>query len=751
MTVRVLPQDVVSLIHHVQLNQHGWWRKGVGQVLSGILWKAGRALSVTQIRQTLADQLGVSMLADEVQSCLSEMQIAGTVSEIKAGEFRLSEQSTRELTKQSDEGAIEISQAKAFFSAELARQCGLTIEPNGAWQAFIQELTLAVRQTGANTFNLLTGEKIERREEWLVGFVQHFGAENIVGLKAVVAAFFSAANPLGKQYVLRLLTAYFFVEATQLNRRTIESIDAKRSKRKLRLYLDTNFIFSVLGLHDNPADDAALSLLELAKSARQYIDIKFIVAPHTLDETQRTVFGCLEAAKRVQVSRVLQVAASSAPLPGAVRKFFNAANSAGVALSADDFFGPYVRNLKTVLHRKGIDVDEDIDISKYRLDQRVIDDVLWLNAREQSRTSGHQKSYEAIEHDVILWYAVNDRRPQHTESPFDAESWVVTIDTRLAAFDKSKTPSHSGVPTALFPSSLAQLMQFWVPRSDQLETTLLDSLKLPLFFKEFDREDERVTMRILGAMSRFGDVDDLGVETVRELLVNDALRRRIEVGATGTEDEVFALVQEEIVQRHKALLEKLAEVSKQAGSLSSETMEASEARKLAENRADDEKSARRAAELRVVEERDMRVAAELRAKQDESARHVATVALAEKEAELVRIKLARSKSNFLWRFCFGVPATIVVACVLVGRFWPTAPIESVSQYWPQLGYAAISLIIALGGAWRAIVYVEAHPELGTWWIARRVKGISLLAIPFFGNGVLPGFVGDFIKKMLGIS
>lgn len=751
MTVQELPQEVVSLVHHVHLNQQGWWRKGVVQVLAGLLWKAALPLTAAQVRQALSDQLNVSMPLDEVQSSLSAMHKAGTVSEVRTGEYRLSEQSARELTKQAGDGEAEFARAKAYFCADVLSRCGAVLDSEVAWTAFVEEVTVAVRQTGANTFNLLTGEQIERREDWLVGFVQRFGSEHIQCLKAVVASFFSAGNPDGKQYVLRLLTAYFFVESTQLSRRTIESIDAKRNKRKLKLYLDTNFLFSVLGLHDNPADDAALSLLELAKAARSYIDIRFVVAPHTLDETQRTVHACLEATKRIQVSRALQSAATSAPLPSAVRKFFNAAKSAGSALSAEDFFGPYASNLKTVLQRKGIEVDNNVDVSKYRVDDRVVNDLLWQNEREQARTDGRQKSYEAIEHDVILWYAVNDQRPKHTESPFDAEAWVVTVDTRLAAFDKRKTPKHMGVPTALLPSNLAQLIQFWVPRSDQLEATLLDSLKLPLFFREFDHEDERVTMRILSALSRFGDVDDLGVETVREILVNDALRHRIEAGATATDDEVFALVQEEVVQSNKALAEKLAEASRQVGSLSGEATQEARARKVAEERAAQEEVARKAAEIRAREEEVKRKEAEVKAAQEEAAHVAAADELAKSQAQLAQLALAKVKSQFIWRYCAGVPALAAGAYFAIGRYWTVPPVDTIAQYWPQLGSAIAGAGIVFFGAWRAVRFIETHTELGDWWVAKRVRGAALLGISFFGSGVLPGFAGDLIKKLLGIS
>src|SRR5690606_5988133 len=41
MAKRTLPPEVVSLIHHVELNENGWWKKAVGQIVKGLLLKLG--------------------------------------------------------------------------------------------------------------------------------------------------------------------------------------------------------------------------------------------------------------------------------------------------------------------------------------------------------------------------------------------------------------------------------------------------------------------------------------------------------------------------------------------------------------------------------------------------------------------------------------------------------------------------------------------------------------------------------------
>ena len=65
------------------------------------------------------------------------------------------------------------------------------------------------------------------------------------------------------------------MEATKISKKTLEAIEKSQSKKpKFRLFLDTNFLFSVLGLHENPADSAAATLLTLSKSLKDTIGLR---------------------------------------------------------------------------------------------------------------------------------------------------------------------------------------------------------------------------------------------------------------------------------------------------------------------------------------------------------------------------------------------------------------------------------------------------------------------------------------------
>ncbi|MNC18549.1 hypothetical protein D3C75_664530 [compost metagenome] len=217
--------------------------------------------------------------------------------------------------------------------------------------------------------------------------------------------------------------------------------------------------------------------------------------------------------------------------------------------------------MRSVLEGKGIKI-LDASPARYNVRQDVIDDVLTEMSREEAELpEDKRKGYETLLHDSVLWHAVKDRRSENDHSPFDVEYWAVTIDWRLINFDRQKrSVKGSGLPLVLHPSSLIQLLQFWIPRSAELDVVLVDSLRLSLYFQSFDAEDEKVTVKILESISRFEDVGDFTETTINVLLTNQALRTRLK-SASASNEEVFELVKEELIALHNTAVHDLGVVS----------------------------------------------------------------------------------------------------------------------------------------------------------------------------------------------
>lgn len=162
----------------------------------------------------------------------------------------------------------------------------------------------------------------------------------------------------------------------------------------------------------------------------------------------------------------------------------------------------------------------------YSMRQDIIDDIMVQLEYERKRFGERARSYDQLRHDVVLWHFVSERRPARVESPVEATCWIVTVDYHYLGFDEFKRRQSNGaIPLCLHPTSLIQILQFWLPRTQEFEEAILDSLRLPLLFQEFGDSSEKVTVTILETLARFENVAQMPKEVVGSILVNRALRQ----------------------------------------------------------------------------------------------------------------------------------------------------------------------------------------------------------------------------------
>ncbi|WP_095152545.1 hypothetical protein [Pseudomonas sp. Irchel s3b5] len=558
MITKPLSAETVSLIHHVELNESGWWKKALGQVVQSALWQLSKPVSLGELQLKLRDDLCTNVVEELLLAQLDTLSSQGAVSVI-AKKYKLTEAKRAELAAAREIAIKEAKTCQEVFVVNCTKFCP-KLDAEHVYGEFTKCLQRTVQVSGANLFHLLVDGQLERDVDWLDPFLAKYSQTCQEGLRHTLSIFFAPANEACRSHVLRLMRAHFFAEASQLNATTLKAIEGQRKKRTVKVVLDTNFLFSILKLHDNPGDDSALSLVEITERTGKNFEIVLYVLPSTLDEAQRVLTSQIRMVERIRTSRAMSRSALTQPLPSIAKKFFDAASKTP-GLSAEVFFRPYVEDMRSVLEGKGIKI-LDASPARYNVRQDVIDDVLTEMGREEVELpEAKRKGYETLLHDSVLWHAVKDRRSENDHSPFDVEYWAVTIDWRLINFDRQKRSAKgSGLPLVLHPSSLIQLIQFWIPRSAELDVVLVDSLRLSLYFQSFDAEDEKVTVKILESISRFEDVGDFTETTINVLLTNQALRTRLR-SASASNEEVFELVKEELIALHNTAVHDLGVVS----------------------------------------------------------------------------------------------------------------------------------------------------------------------------------------------
>jgi len=548
--VRLLATELTALIHHVELNTAGWRDRAADEMILSVLYLAPTPLSRDDIKAAIVDRYGLSLTPDAAERRVESLVGRGRLVRLPANRLTLAAEFGDTLARRVAEGA-EIEQAARQAYETMLRNHGVWEDATTAWSSFNHHFLFPlVCQLGARTYELLAGERVAlpslpAYEE----FVKKSDPEVQPKLRAVLVDFFSSSDRSTRSHILRHLSAYFLLQACHLSQESVQALaSVSAADLKLTVFLDTNFLFSILGLHDNPSNEAAQALYSLVAQVSPRVRAAFKVLPDTIDETRRTLAGYERRLADLQLrpNMATAVQAMKDDFSGITNKFFEAAASAKGRLTAREYFEPYADSLVPLLRSKGVEL-HNADTSAYGTRQDVVDDILDLDEFEKRAHPDRPKTYEAIRHDVILWHFTNDRRPSRVDSPLDAGYWVATVDFRFIGFDRHKRRS-AGVPVCVHPTILIHMLQFWIGRTPAVETAILESL-LPMLPRQFDVESERVTISILKALSRFEDVEDLSSDSISSILVNKALRQRI--NSETPPDQVLEAVRDAVI--HQAM------------------------------------------------------------------------------------------------------------------------------------------------------------------------------------------------------
>ncbi|MFA5867562.1 MAG: hypothetical protein WC891_06360 [Actinomycetota bacterium] len=562
-----LPAEIASLIHHIELNKTNWWEKVIQQFIVATLWAASDPLSTEEILVSLQKEFSI-----EIDNIRMERQLIGLLKESKIvqlpdGKYKISEDGLRELNLAIEDSEKNEETVKSLFT-DAVKKCCPKLDLEDTWRHFSEDMLIPlVQEMGAHIYDLIAdvGAGIEDKVGRLMtfqGFLNRFDAETRPQLRNAIISFLDPKNSSIRVYLLRLLNAYFFLESTNLKSSALDELQRLETQSpKFILFLDTNFIFSALGIHENPSNEAARLLMDLVSKLSGKVDIQLRVLPPTLDETRGVLTSYSDYLGGLRMTGSLANAASSGNLSGLALKYVEEAKKAKSGFDAQSYFNPYIKGLQKILSDKGIEL-YNADLSKYGTDQTVVDDIMRALEEQDEKGTPRKKTYEQFAHDFTLWHFVKDIRPARTESPIDAEFWIVTVDYRFINYDKKRQLSQSGnMPICLSPVSLMQMLQFWIPRTPEFEEAIVSSLRLPFLFHGFDTDAERATIRILKTLSRYENIDGLSETTLSGILMNEALQGKM-LKSGDDEEKQAQLVHAAIIDENKAA-QKALEIEKQ--------------------------------------------------------------------------------------------------------------------------------------------------------------------------------------------
>jgi hypothetical protein len=737
-----LRPELASLVQYVELNGSRWWDRAIERLIVAAAWRLRNPATPHDILEELERGFRIHLDPPRLQRRIDSLASTGGLVRLPEGTYKISEQGARQFQEHLDSaGALE-NATKGRFLDILQRDCP-TIAVETTWDLFNAKFLIPlVRDVGATTYQLLLGKGTSLEKVPFDAFLKNFDSGTHSQLRSALKRFLDPKDPHVRAHLLRLLNAYFVVEASSVPQTTLDAFaEVTKQKPSFTLFLDTNFLLCLLGLQENPSNEAVQSLLSLVKQIAGRVTVKLYVLTHTIDETKRVLTAKERSVRELALAPNLLSAIPEEDVGGILFKFFQEVEKSGYSLTAQTYFGPYIHDLVPIMQDRGVEHYNDPLIG-YGKDQSVVDDIMskleaQTRLETEGRLIGRRKTYEQLQHDMIMWHFVSRRRSSQVESPVDAKYWVVTIDYGLIGFDSYKTRQlGQRVPVCIHPATLVQMLQFWVPRTLELEEALVGSIRLPFLFEDFDAEAERVTIRILAALTRFSNVGDLPTETVASILVNDALRQKLE--SESVVDRHVVLVREALVDQNRAKEMKLREVGQKAARLEGQLTQQSQQldERTRQLRHLEEKLDRQHSELT---EATTRLGQEIESRQSLEARIEELSQTMRDRDERNADSIARRAFVIKW---FVLPMVLVfgfgwLSARLLSGFTTLTQVELRSLLW-VLGFAIVVVIADVNGVKRAAVR--------SWNVFEKIRRLKFWILALVG-AIVVDILSDEIRAL----
>jgi hypothetical protein len=543
----MLSKEIISLVQNIELNKAGWREKTIQRLILASIWFLTTPSSEKSIQEFLDSTFHLLLSDRELKQVLSSMISQNVILQFSNDTYKIPDNQRKILEKEMSESEKVEKDAKDIF-CKLVIEIHENLDANHVWDVFQNKfLDPLIKQVGINTYQFIAGEKIIIDNELLVKFRDEFPIAIKPKLQSLVLTYIDPRKPEVRSYFSRMLHARFCIDACGLPDDVLGKLNTKLGKQlQFKIFVDTNFLFSLLDLHENPSNFAAEELRNILAKLKGNPHVVLYITPETIKEAKTSIINSEQQLKGIPLGQNFVDAALQSHISGLAQRFLLEKKRRGLFFSVEDWFEPYIKDFVSLARSRNVELfNEKHDEYSTRSD--VLEDIALTIQSEERFPENRRKSYEKVAHDMILWHYVHDKRSAYVESPMDAVFYILTVDFRLIGFDDAKRKNHhSNVPLCIHPATFIQLLQFWIPRTKEFEEAMLGSLCLPFISQDLDSEDEKTTLKILKGIGRFEKSNEFKEETITHIVFSEGLRSRLKI--SHSDDEERQLIRDAIIE-----------------------------------------------------------------------------------------------------------------------------------------------------------------------------------------------------------
>ena len=397
-------------------------------------------------------------------------------------------------------------------------------------------------------------------------------------------------GPAQRQFLANRLNTAFYLTVLTLDPAARKL--AQDSVEGRRLYMDTNFLYAVLGVANAREVTAAHRLLELTKG----LGYQLAVTPWTVNELHESIKRARQGVEQLPVNpQIAELMVKVSGEKGYSLDFWRTFRQFGT--TPQDYF-ERVAHFEYEFPKLGIEI---VDESCARIDveEQLVDEYAAL----LDRVLAHPRHEDVLRHDAKHRLLVERLRGHGNIRFSNARVWFLTQDTYLPRFaERMPDPDVPApeLPFCITPSAWLQVMRALTPRTEDYEQTIVDLLASP--FVGYQRPvDQKAVREVVG---RLEDQKDRSPELALAVLQDTALVHDISV-ARGRQ-----AVAEEV---ERAYSTKTRELQEQAAAAATRAADEEAKREQAEQRArgyardrDDERARREGLEADLRREQEAR-------------------------------------------------------------------------------------------------------------------------------------------------
>jgi hypothetical protein len=239
------------------------------------------------------------------------------------------------------------------------------------------------------------------------------------------------------------------------------------------VYLDTNFVFRLLGIQGPRYIRPAEILLERTQAA----GYEPCVTPWTIEELKRRLRASRDFLKRYPVppSDYAALAADATSEDDFVTLYWRRVREEP-GLQVDDFLG-YFEEVEAHLAAMGIPTRTEGCEAVTKRHRDIHEEVVLL---ERAAHGGRQRPLKTLQHDVMHRLLIEKRRGDANRTFATAGAWFLTYDSVLPRYDNLARQGTSELPFCVTAGSWFQVVEAFNPKSGDLGQAFGRSAGIPL-------------------------------------------------------------------------------------------------------------------------------------------------------------------------------------------------------------------------------------------------------------------------------